>query len=355
MTFSRNTYLEIDLAKIKNNLKTIINNYPTYKYHFGVVKANCYGLDNESLAVTKTIIDAGCNYLAVATLEEAIAIRKEFKSIPILVLGHINKEHIKEAIEYNITITIHSEDCLEEILAQNLHGLKAHIKINTGMNRLGINKNLKGLYDKCINNNINVEGIFTHIYNASNETDYNKQIELFENLLKEIDISKVPIIHISASEALTNYTKPKEANGCRLGIIMYGFSEKINLESPVKLISEVIQIHDIKKGEVVGYNGMFKAEKDTKIGVIPVGYADGIIRKNTGRYVYINNNKYKIVGNVCMDMLFVEIDENVHLYDTVELLKDNKHIEETAKYLETIPYEILCEIGERVPRIYKNK
>ncbi len=166
MTFSRNTYLEIDLAKIKNNLKTIINNYPTYKYYFGVVKANCYGLDNESLAVTKTIIDARCNYLAVATLEEAIAIRKEFKSIPILVLGHINKEHIKEAIEYNITIPIHSEDCLEEILAQNLHGLKAHIKINTGMNRLGINKNLKGLYDKCINNNINVEGIFTHIYNA---------------------------------------------------------------------------------------------------------------------------------------------------------------------------------------------
>lgn len=236
MTFSRNTYLEIDLAKIKNNLKTIINNYPTYKYYFGVVKANCYGLDNERLAVTKTIIDAGCKYLAVATLEEAIAIRREFKSIPILVLGHINKEHIKEAIAYNITITIHSEDCLEEILAQNLDGLKAHIKINTGMNRLGINKNLKGLYDRCINNNINVEGIFTHIYNASSETDYNKQIEVFENLLKEIDISKVPIIHISASEALTNYKKPKEANGCRLGIIMYGFSEKIELESPVKFI-----------------------------------------------------------------------------------------------------------------------
>ena len=138
MNFSRNTYLEVDLGKIKNNVKTIINNYPAYKYYFGLVKANCYGLDNESLAVTKAIIDAGCNYLAVATLEEAIVIRKEFKSIPILVLGHINKEHIKEAIEYNITITIHSEDSLEEILAQNLNGLKAHIKINTGMNRLGI-------------------------------------------------------------------------------------------------------------------------------------------------------------------------------------------------------------------------
>ena len=119
---------------------------------------------------------------------------------------------------------------------------------------------------------------------------------------------------------------------------MYGFSEKIELESPVKLISEVVQIHNLKKGEVVGYNGIFKAEEDTKIGVIPVGYADGIIRKNTGRYVYINNKKYKIVGNVCMDMLFVEIDEEVHLYDKVEVLKDNKHIKETANHLETIPY-----------------
>ena len=98
MKFSRNTYLEVDLGKIKNNVKTIINNYPAYKYYFGLVKANCYGLDNESLAVTKAIIDAGCNYLAVATLEEAIVIRKEFKSIPILVLGHINKEHILSLI-----------------------------------------------------------------------------------------------------------------------------------------------------------------------------------------------------------------------------------------------------------------
>lgn len=251
MDLSRNTYLEVDLEKIKNNVKNIISKFPEYKYHFGVVKANCYGIDNDDLKVTEAIIDGGCNYLAVATLEEAIRIREKFKEIPILVLGHINKEHIKEAIEYNITITIHSEDCLEEILAQNLNGLKAHIKINTGMNRLGINKNLKYLYDKCINNNINVEGIFTHIYNASNETDYNKQIEIFEKLLKEIDISKIKIIHISASEALTNYKKIEEANGCRLGIIMYGFSEKVELESPVKLISEIVQIHDLKKGEVV--------------------------------------------------------------------------------------------------------
>ena len=104
--------------------------------------------------------------------------------------------------------------------------------------------------------------------------------------------------------------------------------------------------------KLFGYNGIFKAEKDTRIGVIPIGYADGIIRKNTGRYVYINNLRYKIVGNICMDMLFVEVDKNVNLYDKVEILKDNPHIKEVAEYLDTIPYEILCEIGNRVLRIY---
>ena len=96
------------------------------------------------------------------------------------------------------------------------------------------------------------------------------------------------------------------------------------------------------------------ADKDTLIGVVQIGYADGIIRKNTGRYVYINDKKYKIVGNICMDMLFVEIDEYVKIGDEVVILKDNKHIEYTAKYLDTIVYEVICSISKRVPRIYED-
>ena len=98
MDLSRNTYLEVDLEKIKNNVKNIISKFPEYKYHFGVVKANCYGIDNDDLKVTEAIIDGGCNYLAVATLEEAIRVREKFKDIPIIVLGHINKAHLKDAI-----------------------------------------------------------------------------------------------------------------------------------------------------------------------------------------------------------------------------------------------------------------
>ena len=128
----------------------------------------------------------------------------------------------------------------------------------------------------------------------------------------------------------------------------------IELKPSTKLISHIVFLKEVEKGTAIGYSRKYIAPDRRKIATIPLGYADGIIRKNTGRHVYIKGRKYKIVGNICMDMLFVEVDENVNLYDKVEVLKDNKHIEETAKYLETIPYEILCEIGVRVPRIYKN-
>ncbi len=107
----------------------------------------------------------------------------------------------------------------------------------------------------------------------------------------------------------------------------------------------------MKKGDTLGYGGFYQALKDTKIGVIPIGYADGIIRKNSGRMIYIHNKPYPIVGRICMDMLFVEIDDEVSIHDMVEVIKDNQHIMEISNYLDTIPYEVICSIGKRVPRI----
>ena len=348
MSLSRNTYLKVDTDIIKNNVKKIIKKYNNYKYYIGVVKANCYGCDNESLDVTKAIIDGGCNYLAVATLQEAIIIRKKIKDIPILVLGHIDSNFLQEAKDNEITVTIHSLEYAKELAKHKVMELKAHIKIDTGMNRLGIanQEELKQIINICEKNMIKIEGIYTHIYNAEDENDYAKQIQEFEEIIKILDLNKIPIIHISASEALVKYDKPKYVNGCRPGIIIYGFSndKDLKLESPIKLISEVIQIHTLKAGETVGYNGKYRAEKETKIAVVSIGYADGIIKANEGRFVYIHDKKYRIVGNICMDMLFIEIDDNVRLHDEVYILKDNKHIEEIAKYLNTIPYEILTQL-----------
>ncbi len=134
---------------------------------------------------------------------------------------------------------------------------------------------------------------------------------------------------------------------------MYGLVDykDIEFKSTFSLYSEVIQINKVKD-ETVGYNGNYKVKDEELIAVVSIGYADGIIRKNTGRYVYINDKRYQIVGNICMDMLFVKVDKNVHVGDKVVIIKDIEHIKEIAEYLETIPYEITCSISKKVPRIF---
>lgn len=351
----RNTYLEINLKNIEENVRNIVKNNIGYKYYFGVVKADCYGHDD--IQTVKSIIKGGCNYLCVATLEEAIQIRKALKDIPILCLGLISKEYIKICKKKNITITIPSLKYIQDLESENTKDLKVHFKLNTGMNRLGINekKELQDAFDIAQNNKMNIEGIYTHIYDASDKERYNKQIENFQELIQSIDIQKIKIIHTSASDAMINYDIPANVNGCRLGIIMYGFAqqEKLKLKSTFSLKSQVVQINNLKKGETLGYNGAYKADEDQKVAVVSIGYADGIIRKNTGRTVFIKKKEYPIVGNICMDMLFVKVDDNVELYDEVVILKDIEHIKRVSKHLDTIPYEVLCSIGKRVPRIYK--
>lgn len=350
----RNTYVQIDLKNIKENVQKIIKRYSNYKYYFGVVKADCYGHDD--VKTVKAIIDGGCNYLCVATLEEALEIRKKIEDISILCLGVILKDYIDICKTKNITVTIPSLEYVKELKDENIENLKVHIKINTGMNRLGIKESeeLKEVYKILEKKKANIEGIYTHIYEANNKQKYDIQIEKFEELLENIPKERIPIIHTSASEAMSNYNKIDDVNGCRLGIIMYGFTEnkELNLKSTFSLKSQVIQINNLKPGETVGYNGKYIAKENEKIAVVSIGYADGILRKNTGRTVFINEKEYKIVGNICMDMLFVKIDDTVKLYDTVDILKDIEHIESVAKYLDTIPYEVMCSIGKRVPRKY---
>lgn len=358
--FARNTYLEINLKNLSKNVKTLIKIHPDYKYYFGVVKADCYGQGSGTRTV-RTLLQSGCNYLAVATLEEGLEIRKKFDDVPILCLGVVSSQYIETCLQNNITVTIpnlaYLEEILEELEPEDCEQLKVHLKINTGMNRLGMknHKEIRKVIQTIQKNHMILEGIYTHIYDAENEKRYQKQIDMFQELLQGIDLSKTPIVHIAASEALMNYEKPDFVNGCRLGIIMYGFTtEKVlGLKNTAKLMSEVIQIHDLEPGETVGYGGVFEAKENTRIAVIPIGYADGIIRRNTGRNVYIHDEPYPIVGNICMDMLFVKVDDMVDVHDEVYLLRDNEHIEEVAEYLETIPYEVLCSIGKRVPRVYK--
>ena len=346
----RHTYVYINLKHIRNNVKKIINNIDNYKYYIGVVKADSYGhYDNK---VVKAIIEGGCNYLAVATLDEALEIRKEIKDIGILCLGIIPTNYLHFCEENNIDITISNYNYLNSIKDKNL---KVHLKINTGMNRLGMNNSTD--INKCIStikeSNLILQGIYTHMYKPDDERITIKQEQVFEELTKEVDLSTIPMVHLGASEYSLNYPKKDYANTTRLGIIMYNLvPNNLNLEDTFKVESRVIEIHDLEN-ETVGYNGNYKVNGKEKIAVVPIGYADGIIRKNTGRDVFINDKRYQIVGNICMDMLFVKVDDKVKIHDRVEIIKDSNHINEIANYLETIPYEVICTISKRVPRVYE--
>lgn len=349
MTY-RNTYAEIKLKNIKHNVKTIIKKYNNYKYYIGVVKADSYGHNSDK--VINSIIDGGCNYLAVSSLDEALIVRKT-TNLPILCLGIIDEKYMNICEENNIDITITNINQIKKIKDYKLN---IHIKLDTGMNRLGIKskEEFNEVYNLIKDSKAKIKGLYTHIYKAENKKTTNKQINKFKEITSDIDLSKIDIVHISQSSTLINHKKIPFCNGCRLGLIMYNLTDEENLKDTISLVSEIIEIKKIKKNETVSYDGKYKAKKDETIAIASIGYADGIDRKMTGAYVYINNKKYKIIGNICMDMLMIKVDETVKLKDKVYLYKDSNHIKYLSKYIKTIPYELICRISKRVVREYKN-
>ena len=345
----RKTYANVYLNNIKNNVNKIIEKYNNYKYYIGVVKADSYG--HNGYEVVKFIIDGGCNYLAVSSLDEALEIREYF-DIPILCLGIINSKYISICEENNIDITVTNLDYLKEIKDRNIN---IHIKIDTGMNRLGVKekKEFNSMIELIKESDLKLKGIYTHIYNATNKENVDKQIDVFKNITSDVDLNKIDIVHIAQSDTLVNYPKIDFCNGCRLGIIMYGLTNNdLELKNTIELVSEIIEIKKLKKGDTVSYNGTYEASEDEIIGIVSIGYADGVNRHLKGSYVYINNKKYEIIGNICMDMLMVRIDESGKLNDTVYVYKDIEHIKVLSEYLDTIPYELICNISKRVERKY---
>lgn len=345
----RNTYAEINLNNIKENVKTIINNYSAYKYYIGVVKADSYGHNGDR--VVKSIIDGGCNYLAVSSLDEALEIREHF-NIPILCLGVINPKYTEICENNSIDITVTNIEYLKQI---KNYKVNIHIKVDTGMNRLGVkdNNEFNLMIDELNTSNLNLKGIYTHIYSADNEINTMKQVDRFKSITKDIDLNKIDIVHIAQSDTLVNYPKIEFCNGCRLGIVMYGLNDNNHkLKNTISLCSEVVEIKKLKKGETVSYGGKYTALEDELIGIVSIGYADGVNRKLTGSYVYINDKQYKIIGSICMDMLMIKVDESVKLCDKVYVYKDIEHIKKMSDYLDTIPYELICNISKRAPRKY---
>lgn len=383
----RNTYAQIDVGNLQNNVKEIVRKYPEYDYYFAVVKGNAYGHSDK---ICKYLIECGINYFAISSLEEAISLRRDGIKTPILCLEPIDLKYINECIENNVTITVHDYEYFKELQKIDIQKpLKVHIKIDTGLCRLGlydkmqIKEVVEGLRKK---QNIEVEGIFTHfatdgVYDVSWDNQYAK----FQELTSEIDLMKIPIIHLGRSQTLLNHSKIPFANGIRLGIILYGYNTtpkplpddfinklrklkrewykrkhhisktitdvELKLKPAFSLYSEVMQVKQIKKGSFVGYGRIYEAAEDMYVAIIPIGYADGFNTRNKGRQVVINNKRYSLVGVINMGMIIAKVDENVHAGDKVTLIGEELTMKEAASYMGTSVYEGSCMINDWVPRV----
>lgn len=385
----RKTYVEINIDNLKSNVKNIVNYYNDYDYYFGVVKGNCYG--HGITYVINELIESGVNYLAVSSLEEAIEARKINKEIPILCLEPIAIEYIDICVENNITITVHDYTYAKELLKKEFNKkIKIHLKIDSGMNRLGfknkkeINEIYKELKEK---ENLEIEGIFTHFATLGiNDKDWDNQLEKFKQITQDINLKEIPIVHLYKSAAFINHPKIDFCNGIRLGIAMYGYYSNpvvnlngiknklraikrayykrknkvsetvtkipIELKPAFKMYTDIIQIKEVKKGEFVGYGAIYRAKENEKIAILPVGYDDGIFRKSRDRFVAINHKRYQLIGDIGMGMCSVKIDNSVQVYDKVTLIGDEIPIKEVAIHNGTSIYEIMCNIGRQIPRAY---
>ena len=378
----RKTYMQIDLDILSNNVKNIVNKYKDYKYHIAMIKSNAY---SHGMYIVNTLIDSGINYLAVSSLDEALEVRKYNSEVGILCTEIIDIDLINEAIKNNITLTVESMDYLKHLIEK----CKVHIKIDSGMNRLGVKT--KEEFNNIIkyikeHKNIYLEGIFTHFATPGiHDIYYDKQLESFRNITNDIDLKTIPIVHLSSSFILLNHPKIKEETGFRIGTLLYGYDvsldeygsdfksklrqardkylikknnispvlrgTKIEVKPCMKVFTNVMSIRNVKNGDILGYGG-HRIFKDTKIAVLPIGYEDGIGTNNFGRYVLINGKKYNAIGPVCMCMMFIEIDNKVNIGDKVTILGDDITIGSLARLKGEGIQETLVLLGNKMKKVY---
>ena len=361
------TVLEVNLNAILHNINVHKSYLKPKTKMMAMVKANAYGLG--SYEISEFLQHHHIDYLGVAFADEGAELRKKGVTTPIIVMNP-EQHSYDTVIEYNLEPEIYSFRVLDlfynQLKQKGYEGrFPIHIKLETGMHRLGFKTHeLDDLVEKLKNYpTIEVKSIFSHLATADvpNEKDYTlQQLQSYsENSQKLIDgLGYNPIRHILNSAGITNFTN-YQFDMVRIGIGMMGISTNTEvakkLQNAVSFKTVVSQISEVETGETVGYSRKFKVNKDTKIATIPVGYADGIPRLvgNEKGYVVINNQRYPIVGNVCMDMCMVNVGNgNVKEGDTVYIFNTIASWLDFSDNCQTIPYEVLTSISQRVKRIY---
>ncbi|RSL29423.1 alanine racemase [Salibacterium salarium] len=371
-TSYRDTWIDVDLENIKYNIEEVKKQFSQTMHVMAVVKADGYG--HGAVQTAQAALEAGAAFLGVALLEEALELREAGISAPILVLGRINPEYAEIAQTNNISLTVFQRDWLQEaapFLSEEA-SLKIHMKVDTGMGRIGMKTNqeiltfIKELEDYPL---IQPEGIFTHFATAD-EIDnfyFDEQYRRFLQIIGLLNSSLGPLPYIHCGNSATGLRFPDKCfNMFRFGISMYGLtpSEEITEELPFSLKeafslhSRIVHVKKCAPGESISYGATYTTTEEEWIATVPIGYADGWYRyhsSNNGE-VLVNGKRAPIVGRICMDQMMIKLPEDTPVGTKVTLIgeqgQDSISVLETAQRLDTITYEIPCMISARVPRRY---
>lgn len=361
----RDAWVEINITNLENNIKEIKKNVPQGVKLLGVVKADAYGHGATMLA--PTVLASGIDMLGVASIDEGVDLRQAKIDCDILVLGAVPVWAIESAVKNNISIAIFNDEHLkacEEVFNRTNSKPKVHVKIDTGMNRIGIRADEAIEFIKKVQQSdfLDFKGIFTHLASSEELDKTQLQIEKWNNVINNID-TKGLLLHILNTTGTICYDVPN-SNMRRVGIALYGlypdFPEDIEFYKPklkqlISLKGRIVNIHTAKANEGISYSHTFIAKEDRKIATIPLGYADGVPRllsnKITGT---LNGVEVPQVGNITMDQMMFDITGvDAVAGDVITLLDDEKHsIDDWAKILNTINYELTCRLKVRLPRIY---
>lgn len=369
----KRTWAEINLDALKHNYTVLKNKVGKDVKFLGVVKADAYG--HGSVKVAETLQELNADYLAVSSIDEAMELRINNITLPILILGHTPKEQVPKLIENNITQAVTCEakalEYNEEALACG-GVLKIHIKVDTGMSRLGylcegdyFNTGVKGICNACTLKGLNAEGIFTHFAVSDEEgeeyTQYTlHQFELFKNVINAVEYKlgkKFELRHCSNTGAVAEYPDTY-MDMVRPGLLLYGygdFAEKLGLIPVMTLKTTVSTIKIYPKDTKISYGGIFKTTDTTRVGVLPYGYADGFLRSLSNKCsLFTKEGPAKQLGKICMDMCMIDLTgkPSVDVGSEVEIFGEKNSINEIATLAGTIPYELTCAVSKRVPRIY---
>lgn len=356
----RPTVMEVNLNKFKENINSI-RDYAHNKGIMPVIKANGYGTYiNKRIDILDEF-----NIVAVAIVDEAIELRKLGYVKEILILNQPYIEEIYNIIENDIVFGLSSFEFLDELMKID-RIVRVHLEIETGMNRTGININDLDVFIEKIkrNNNIIVEGVYTHFSSADNDIEYtNRQIDIFKKVVEIVknNFNTIRFIHCEATKGILNYNLDF-TNLVRPGLIMYGYescegtSSLIDIKPVCKLKSKITFLKEVCCGEYIGYSKSYMTTRRSKIATVPIGYADGISRILSNRgYVVVNGRKAPIVGKVCMDSIMIDVTDiyGVKIYDDVYIWdNDIFKLSDVAELCDTSSYEIISRISYRVPRIF---